>query len=298
MPCFADLESWPRRAADLPATPLLHSVLLGNPGTFEVVEAINTHMRNADGSLNQVDTGLAVQQWQALKDAYEGIGVRTAELAAEEGLQDMCFTANPTMTLPQPDGSKQVWLARMAHPSRKAESDRHRAFFEQAGYPIQEMPAEVERFEGCGDAVLHPGRFLIHGGVGPRTDSRAWSVLAEAYPQLDILTYELVDERFYHLDTALAPLNQNYALYVPEAFTDAGRELLCAAFPNALALPVEEALLFAANAHCPDGKHVLIEEECRVTCALLQEHGFKPIPIPTSEFRKSGGSVFCLKQSF
>lgn len=298
MPCFADLKSWPRRAADLSPTPLLHAVLLGNPGSFEVVEVINTHMRSADGGLNQVDTALAMKQWQQLKQAYESIGVRTAELPAQQGLQDMCFTANPTMTLPLPDGSKEVWLARMAHPSRKPESALHRVFFEHAGMPIREMPSEVERFEGCGDAVLHPGRFLIHGGVGPRTDTRAWTALANAYPHLDILTYELVDERFYHLDTALAPLNQNYALYVPEAFTDAGRELLCAAFPNALALPLEESLLFACNAHCPDGKHVLIEEQCKITCALLQEHGFTPVTVPTSEFRKSGGSVFCLKQSF
>jgi len=298
MPCFTQLESWPRRAADLPQTPLLNSVLLGNPGTFEVVEVINAHMRSADGGLNQVDTELAMAQWQQLKAAYDKIGVKTAELPAQEGMQDMCFTANPTMTLPLPDGSKTVWLARMAHPSRRAESSLHRVFFEQAGMAIREMPAEVDRFEGCGDAVLHPGRFLIHGGVGPRTDTRAWQALADAYPQLDILTYELVDERFYHLDTALAPLNQNYALYVPEAFTDQGRELLRAAFPNTLALPLEEALLFAGNAHCPDGKHVLIEERCKITCALLQEHGFQPVPIPTSEFRKSGGSVFCLKQSF
>ncbi|NQU50670.1 MAG: amidinotransferase [Planctomycetes bacterium] len=298
MPCYSSLESWPNRAADLPATALLTSVLLGDPDAFEVVEAINAHMLNADGSLNSVDVALAKEQWQQLKAAYEKIGVRTSVLAAKSGLQDSCFTANPSLTLALPDGDKHVWLARMAHPSRKAESEMHREFFQAAEFEIKQLPEEVERFEGCGDAVLHPGRFLIHGGVGPRTDQRAWMALASAYPELDILTYELVDERFYHLDTALAPLNQNYALYVPEAFTDEGCQLLRAAFPNALALPLEESLRFAANAHCPDGKHVLIEEECRTTCALLEEHGFKPVPVPTSEFRKSGGSVFCLKQSY
>ncbi len=298
MPCYSRLSDWLRRNADLPETEQLKSVLLGHPGEFQVVEAINPHMRAADGRLNEIDSDLALRQWQRLKAEYEGIGIKVRVLPAQPNLADACFTANPTMTLPLPDGSKHVWLARMAHPSRKPECELHRAFFEELDFPIRRMPDPVIRFEGCGDAVLHPECFLIHGGIGPRTDPKAWQALAKAYPELDILTYELLDERFYHLDTALAPLNRNIALYVSEAFTSEGLELLQEAFPIALPLPLEEALLFAGNAHCPDGRHVLIEEACRLTQSMLTELGFKPIPIPTSEFRKSGGSVFCLKQSY
>ena len=298
MPCYSRLSDWPRRNADLPDTEQLKSVLLGHPGEFQVLEAINTHMRAADGQLNEIDLDLALRQWQRLKTAYEGIGIKTSTLPAQPGLADTCFAANPAMTLPLPDGDKHVWLARMAHSSRKPESELHRTFFEGLNFPIRRMPDRVHRFEGCGDAVLHPECFLIHGGIGPRTDPKAWQALADAYPELDILTYDLVDERFYHLDTALAPLNRNIALYVSEAFTSEGLELLQEAFPIALPLPLEEALLFAGNAHCPDGRHVLIEEACRLTQSMLTELGFKPIPIPTSEFRKSGGSVFCLKQSY
>jgi N-dimethylarginine dimethylaminohydrolase len=135
----------------------------------------------------------------------------------------------------------------------------------------------------------------MHAGVGPRSSGRAWEWLAQVHPELDILRYQLVDDRFYHLDTALAPLNEQTALFVPEAFDATGRALVEAAFPRSIALPLHESLNFAGNAHCPDGQHVLIDAACTESCAALQEAGFTPIPLDTSEFRKSGGSVFCLK---
>ncbi|MBL7008751.1 MAG: amidinotransferase [Planctomycetes bacterium] len=219
-------------------------------------------------------------------------------LPSRPGLTDSCFTANPSIVLSLPTGGREAWMAKMAHPSRQAEVELHAEFFRQKGIPMRHMPPEVERFEGCGDGLLHPGRFLLHAGVGPRTSARAWEVIAEAHPELDVLVYPLQDERFYHLDTALAPLAERTAMYVAEAFDDAGVELVHAAFPKAFAVPLDEALRFACNAHSPDRRHVLIERGCPVTAAELRKRDFLPVEVDTSEFRKSGGSVFCLKLAF
>jgi cyclic dehypoxanthinyl futalosine synthase len=57
----------------------------------------------------------------------------------------------------------------------------------------------------------------------------------------------------------------------------------------------EEALTgLACNANAPDGKHVLIEARCARTMRAIRGAGFEVIPIDTSEFLKSGGSVFCM----
>jgi N-dimethylarginine dimethylaminohydrolase len=221
--------------------------------------------------------------------------MQTHVLASGDGLADLCFTANPSLVLACPAQQKEVWLAKMRHASRRPETALHAAFHQTRSAPLREMPAEVDRFEGCGDGVQHPKRFLMHAGVGPRSSGRAWEWLAQVHPELDILRYQLVDDRFYHLDTALAPLNEQTALFVPEAFDATGRALVEAAFPRSIALPLHESLNFAGNAHCPDGQHVLIDAACTESCAALQEAGFTPIPLDTSEFRKSGGSVFCLK---
>lgn len=288
-------DSWSRRAMDLAPVACSREVLLGHPGDFAVLEAQNAHMQTEDGGLQAVDAEHALAQWQELRRAYEGIGVRTYVLPSGQGLADLCFTANPSLVLACPDGRREVWLAKMRHPSRRPETAFHEEFHRQREAVIRAMPEEVPAFEGCGDGVQHPGRFLMHAGVGPRSDASAWEVLAAAHAELDVLLYELIDPRFYHLDTALAPLDEESALYVPEAFTEAGRARVREAFPQAIALPIDESMRFAGNAHCPDGKHVLIDSACTQTCSLLEDRGYRAVPVDTSEFRKSGGSVFCLK---
>lgn len=295
MALVSPTDAWPRRAADLPAVALSREVLLGHPGDFAVLEAQNAHMQTADGGLQAVDAARALEQWQELRRAYEAIGVRTHVLPSGQGLADLCFTANPSLVLACPEGRREVWLAKMRHPSRRPETASHEEFHRQREAVLRTMPETVPAFEGCGDGVQHPGRFLMHAGVGPRSEASAWEVLAEAHPELDVLLYELVDPRFYHLDTALAPLDEQTALYVPEAFDERGRARVLEAFPRAIALPIEESMRFAGNAHCPNGKHVLIDAACTDTCAQLEARGFQPVPVDTSEFRKSGGSVFCLK---
>lgn len=298
MPLFRSLAEWPRRAADLPAVPRLRRVLLGDPAGFEVLEAINVHMRDASGALHRVDRARAREQWEALAAAYRRCGVEVAVMPAPPGLPDFCFAANPSMAVPLPDGRVEWWLSRMAHPSRRREVESHAAFARERGLALREMPDSVARFEGTGDGLFHPGRFLLHAGVGPRSDEAAWRALAEAHPGLDVLLYSLPNENFYHLDTALAPLDETRALLVREAFDARGLELAKAAFPASFEVPPEEALRFAANAHCPDGRHVLLQRGCPRTESWLHAQGLVPVPLETSEFLKSGGSVFCLKQSW
>jgi len=295
MPLFDRLGSWPRRPQHLPAVPRLTRVAMADPSGFDVVEAINVHMKDEAGSLRRVDKEKAQAQWQALAIAYRRLGVELALLPALPGHPDFCFAANPSLVLPLPDGSREMWMSRMTHASRVGEVAAHREFGKQVGLTIREMPTHVLRFEGTGDGILHPGRFLLHGGVSPRTSRAAWAALSQAHPEMDVLLYRMENPKYYHLDTALAPLDEQTALIVPQAFETEGLEMVRAAFPRFFEIPPEEGALFAGNAHCPDGKHVLLQSGCKVTEAWLRANGFEPVPLDTSEFLKSGGSVFCLK---
>jgi N-dimethylarginine dimethylaminohydrolase len=107
---------------------------------------------------------------------------------------------------------------------------------------------------------------------------------------------ELVDERFYHLDTAVAPLDETTCLAVREAFTDESWSSLERVFARIGVVDVDEAAAaFACNAHCPDRKNVVIEPAAREASKLLSRLGFGVVGVDLSEFRKSGGSVFCMK---
>lgn len=297
MPTFARAADWPRRAAELQRVAPPDAVLLADPAAFAVEAIHNPHSAGADGAPNRVDLARARAQWEDLAAAYRRLGLRVERLPAAPGLPDLCFSANPTLFLPTPGGG-EIWAARMTHASRRPEVELQRAWFSARGLRPREMSDKVGRFEGGGDGIPHPGRFLLHAGVGPRSERAAWEEIAAAHPQLDVLLYELRDPRFYHLDTALAALDENRCLFVPEAFEAAGRELLRAAFADPIAIPPEEAMNFAGNAHCPDGRHVLLQRGSPRTEAALRERGFVPIALDTGEFMKSGGSVFCLKQAF
>ncbi len=146
-----------------------------------------------------------------------------------------------------------------------------------------------------GDLLWHPSRRLLFAGVGPRTSR----VVVEALPHvlsLPVLALELVDPKFYHLDTALVPLDDERVLIHPPAFSGDALSLLERIFPKFLIPPVEEAQRgFACNALSLPGKGVILDQSCPKTANLLENAGFRTYLVDTSEFRKSGGSVFCLK---
>lgn len=285
---------------DASGAPLPHPrhILLGDPADFSVEEAHNAFMQTEDGGLQRVDRAAARREWEALRRTYQQLGMEVHVLPARGGLADLCFTANPSLALPTADGGTEVWLARMCHASRQPEVQAHADFYAGLGIPLRELPPGIAPFEGAGDGLLHPGRMRLHCGIGPRSCRAAWEALAEARPDLELLHYPLQDPRYYHLDTALVPLDAERALYVESAFDREGCAQLRRAFPGAAPIHPEEALRFAGNAHCPDGHHVLLQEGCPRTEAWLRAEGFEPLALQTAEFRKSGGSVFCLKQAF
>ncbi|MFT7517242.1 MAG: N-dimethylarginine dimethylaminohydrolase [Myxococcota bacterium] len=289
------LSEWQQRTADYPLVANCTSVLMAAADYFTVAEAQNSHMRDEHGNLRQIDKRQAASEWQQLHDAFVDSGLSVAILDAAPQLPDLCFTANPSFVVPH---KQHIWKSHMAHPSRQPEVELHAKFFRSQGFDIKELSATGIKFEGNGDGLWHPQRFLLHAAVGQRSDLQAWQEIDAAYPELDILLYALQHPDFYHLDTALACLDQDTALIVKDAFTVEALELLNAAFSGLIELSEDEAFQFAGNAFCADGKNVFLEQGCDSLYEKLNARGFCAHPVPTQQFRFSGGSVFCLKQSF
>ena len=282
--------------SDLPAIPRPGRVLMTTPAHFQVDYVINPHMA---GNIGDVDRARARRQWDALRDAYEAIGVEVTTVEGEAGLPDMVFCANQTLPYATPGGEKGAILSRMHAPQRKPEVDRYAAFFEGEGYEVHGLDPDLPGdFEGMGDAIWHPGRYLLWGGYGFRTDRAVYERLADklGFPILPLL---LEDPEFYHLDTCFCPLDESTVLIYPGAFDDDGLATIRAHFGRVLEAPEDESrTLFACNAHSPDGRHVLIQAGCTRTNATLREAGYEVMEVDTSEYLKSGGSVFCMKLMF
>ena len=280
----------------LPAIPRPGRVLLTTPDHYEVAYVINPHM---EGNVGDVDPGRARHQWDGLRAAYERLGVEVHVVEGRPGLPDMVFCANQTLPYQTPGGERGVVLSRMHAAQRKPEVEHYARFFEGEGYEVRGLDPDLPGdFEGMGDALWHPGRYLLWGGYGYRTDRQVYDRL-EAALGFVVVPLRLEDPDFYHLDTCLCPLDEDTALVYPGAFDDEGIAALKAHFPRIVEAPEDEARgLFACNAHCPDGRTVLIQEGCVETRRLLRAAGFESVEVQTDEFLKSGGSVFCMKLMF
>ncbi|HAY35890.1 MAG TPA: amidinotransferase [Bacteroidetes bacterium] len=279
---------------DLPDLPRPERVLMTSPEHFDVQYVINAHMA---GNVGSVDREQAQRQWDVLKSTYESCGLEVEPISGQAGLPDMVFCANQTLPFVSVDGNtKGVVLSNMFAAERAKEVQFFADHFSSKGYEIiRDLSVGETEFEGMGDALWHIGKRLLWGGYGFRTDLSAYKRISE---QLDvpILALNLEDPEFYHLDTCMCLLDADTVLIFPGAFDWAGLELIHHFFPNVLEAPEDEARgLFACNAHCPDGRHVIIQKGCTKTNALLTEAGFQVVEVDTSEYLKSGGSVFCMK---
>lgn len=113
-----------------------------------------------------------------------------------------------------------------------------------------------------------------------------------------VISLQLVDPHFYHLDTALFVLDDRHEAniaYYPEAFSPGSREVLARIFPDAVLATREDAHAFGLNSVC-DGRHVFIAPRAEALADRLAGHGYVPVPVDLSEFHKAGGGIKCCTQ--
>lgn len=271
----------------------MKKVLMVHPEHFDVVYAINAHMTSEDGSLKKVNRSLAQVQWNDLKETYSKLGFSVKTLPGVPNLPDMVFTANQSLPFWQKNKNRPgVILSHMRSEFRRPEVTYFETYYQQQGYDIYNLKSSLS-LEGNGDA-LQQGETLW-AGYGFRTDLSVYEEVRQI-TGYEIVPLELRNEYFYHLDTCFSILNQDTVAIVNEAFQPEGLAQIKARFQTVIQIDLAEAKdNFAGNCHSPDGKHVLLQKGSAKFCADLLKYGFTPIELDTSEYMKSGGSVFCMK---
>ncbi len=111
--------------------------------------------------------------------------------------------------------------------------------------------------------------------------------------QCEVIPLELVDGRYYHLDTCFCPIAPGMAIYYPPAFDAYARDVLQANIADLIPVSDEESEHFACNAVVL-GKTVVTNTGCPALHGELRARGFEPVECPLSEFVKAGGSAKCL----
>ncbi len=247
------------------------------PTHFAVEYAINPWM----DTTTPVDTERAVMQWEELRQTYLSLGHAVDVVDPLPGLPDMVYAANGGLIV-----NDHAVVARFKYPQRDGESAAYAAWMNAIGH----SPTTTRfRNEGQGDLLVVGS--MILAGTGFRTDVEAHAEIALACG-LPVVTLTLVDPRFYHLDTALAVLDDSTIAYYPPAFTAESRARLTALFPTAIEVASADAYVLGLNA-VSDGRHVVHPQAAVGFAAQLLAAGFEPIGVDLSELLKGGGSVKC-----
>ena len=207
--------------------PRLRRFLVCEPRHFAVQYAINPWMHPD----TQVDVDLARDQWagadQRLPRPRPHRGHRASR---SRTFRTWCSRRTPRSSW------RAVSSARYFHaPQRRPESIAYETWFKAAGFDVY-RPESV--CEGEGDLVP-VGRYVL-AGTGFRTTREAHHEVQEFFG-VPVISLQLVDPHFYHLDTALFVLDDENIAYYPEAFSPGSREVLARLFPDAVLATREDA---------------------------------------------------------
>jgi len=255
--------------------------LMCPPAHFAVEYAINPWMLAGTA----VDRNRALAQWDVLRRTYLDLGHRVDQLAPVPGLPDMVYAANGATVV-----GGTVLAARFRHPQRAAEAAAHATWFRRAGARVVE-PEFVNEGEGDLLVVGSGPQAVILAGHGFRTDPRAHAEAARVLGR-EVVPLELVDPRYYHLDTAIAVLDGTTIAWLPEAFAPSSRRVVAERFTDAVVADPADAAVLGLNA-VSDGRHVVLPVRATRLAAAIAERGFVPVPVDLSELLKGGGGPKC-----
>ena len=267
--------------------------LMCRPTHFAVDYRINPWMDPTE----PVDVARALAQWTALYETYRALGHTVDLVDPLPGLPDMVFAANGATVV---DGT--VLGVQFRHPERAPEAPALLAWFAAAGFETYEAKAVNE---GEGDLLL-AGDVLL-AGTGFRTEHAAHAQAQELFGR-PVVTLQLVDPRYYHLDTALCVLDggtsdesgpggfagrpRPVVAYHPGAFSPGSQAVLRRLYPDAILADAADAAVLGLNA-VSDGRRVVLPAQARRLADQLAARGYEPVPVDLSELRKAGGGPKC-----
>src|SRR5258708_7811646 len=181
-------------------------ILMCPPSAYGLKYEINAWMNIA----NQPDVSLAARQWAELHRVLsEDIGANVEFIEQAENAPDMGFGGKGGVVK-----GNRVLLSRFRRAERQVEVAPFRAWFEAHGFEAIEPPEDTN-FEGEGDA-LFAGDTLVAGYL-KRTDIASHRWISEQLG-VPVLSVELVDGRWYHLDTAFFSLTPDTVVTYEGAF--------------------------------------------------------------------------------
>jgi len=262
------------------------------PTFFDVREAKNPYMRLP------IDRARAHEQWDKLRCAFTDAGVAVITIDPVAELEDMVFAANQVFVGHSARIGNFIVPSEMRCLIRQKEVPYYVEWFRDRGYKVVALDLKGECLEGHGDLIWHPDQSTIWAGYGFRSTRGGIERFAAAMRDLGfpVIPVSLVDPYCYHLDTCFCPLNHQAVLIYPGAFASGSLGTIRQHWPRVHEISRDEAHAFLANGVVANSRYITPRVSPNLS-RILEQEALTPIIVDTSEFEKSGGSVFCMKAS-
>lgn len=256
-------------------------ILMCDPDNFDVTYEINPWM---DTKHQKVNVDLAKLQWNNLYKIIKKIA-DVVVMKSQTGVPDLIFTANAGVI-----AKDKFVVSNFKYAPRKNEEKFYTEIAHELNFDVLANFQFI--FEGAGDALYAHNKLWC--GFGYRTSLNGFDELS-AVLNVVIKPLELVDDRFYHLDTCFCPLTNGYLMYYPGAFSKSANIEINACFDKEKIFIVDEqdAILFACNAVSIDNQ-IIVNSMSKDLEERLNAKGFEVHETALSEFMKAGGSAKCL----
>ena len=249
------------------------------PSHYNICYTINPWM----DITNEAEYLPSQNEWQTLHHTIIRLGGWVEYVDPQPGFPDMVFTANAGLIY-----KNKCVVSNFKFFERQGEEVHYRHHLGQF-YETLRLSKELH-FEGAGDALFAGD--VLFAGYGFRSDIEAIDEVADMLDVNEVVKCQLIDSRFYHLDTCFCPLNDKQAIYFPGAFPNETIEIMKDHLEMIEVLE-EDAVKFACNAVVL-GENIIIPEGCENTKRLLQDLGFDVYSCRMNEYIKAGGACKCL----
>jgi N-dimethylarginine dimethylaminohydrolase len=266
-------------------------IIMTSPTSFGVQYEINLWMKDNTGRVDQVK---AVQQWSELRNTLTSIGADVLVIPQPpENCPDAVFTANAGLIY------KDNFIPSRFHHDERAVEEPFFINWMMNYFKVEFQHFHGTReqisFEGAGDALFDLNQNLWMG-FGFRTTLNYKYMLDLFFENTDVIVrpLQLVDSRFYHLDTCFCTLDTGEVLWFPNAFSGHSQYVIEEMFKEKLiTVSEEDAVRFACNAVSVD-EHIVLPEISSHLREHLISRGYQVYELNMSEFMKSGGACKCL----
>jgi N-dimethylarginine dimethylaminohydrolase len=253
---------------------------------YRVAWAINPHMRVGAACPDR-----ATRQHSDLVATLRSLGAHVDELPFVHGAFDSVFAKDSAVVVEREGGGIDAVVARPRFEQRQAEQEaRTRALH---AHGVRVVGAARTALEG-GDVVMLPGARAAFLGHGFRSAPAAAEDLADRLG-VDVTCIALRDPRLYHLDMALAVLDDGTALVCAEALANGGLAAIEAhpSVTDVVLVPLAEALSFGTNI-VQVGSSIVTAADAPATRRALAARGYRVRRVALDDFHLAGGSAACL----